>query len=219
MSDSDSFINEVSEELRRDRMTALWKRYGPWIIGAVALAVAAAAALNWMDSQREAAAQAAGERLAEAASAEDPAARAERFAAAADASEGGPALVARLSEAAALDEAGDETGAIGVLSLIEQDGAADPIYRALAGFKIAMIQSREAGPAQRIDLFAPHAAQGAPFRLLALEQLAAARLLAGDPAGARADAEAARDDPLATPVLQDRLSQLLLLIEAAEDAG
>ncbi|MEM6440825.1 MAG: hypothetical protein AAF763_14150, partial [Pseudomonadota bacterium] len=63
MSDGDGFINEVSEELRRDRMTALWKRWGPWIIGAVVLAVAAAAVLNWRDSQREAAAREAGEAL------------------------------------------------------------------------------------------------------------------------------------------------------------
>ncbi|MEM6439928.1 MAG: hypothetical protein AAF763_09590, partial [Pseudomonadota bacterium] len=203
----------------RDRMTALWKRWGPWIIGAVVLAVAAAAVLNWRDSQREAAAREAGEALELAAERADPGARADAFADIADAAEPGPALVARLSQAAALDEAGDEAGALGALAMIEQDGAADPLYRALAGFKTAMIQAREASPSQRIDLFAPHAAPSSPFRLLALEQLAVARFQLDDLAGARADAEAARDDPLATPALQDRLGQLLILVEAAEDGA
>ena len=43
MSDSDSFINEVSEELRRDRLFALMRRWG-WLAGLVVLAIVGAAA-------------------------------------------------------------------------------------------------------------------------------------------------------------------------------
>ena len=41
MADRDSFIDEVSEELRRDRMLTAWRRWGPWVVGVVVLAVAA----------------------------------------------------------------------------------------------------------------------------------------------------------------------------------
>ncbi|MEL6318680.1 MAG: hypothetical protein AAFR16_13700, partial [Pseudomonadota bacterium] len=37
--ETDTFIDEVTEELRRDRLFALFKRYGPFAIGAVVLLV------------------------------------------------------------------------------------------------------------------------------------------------------------------------------------
>lgn len=40
----DTILNEVSEELRADRMREAWRRYGPWVIGAAVLVVLAVAA-------------------------------------------------------------------------------------------------------------------------------------------------------------------------------
>ena len=51
VSDSDSFISEVSEEVRRDRMFALWRKYGPFLIGAIALIVAAAGLKAYLDAE------------------------------------------------------------------------------------------------------------------------------------------------------------------------
>lgn len=46
--DTDSFVNEVDESLRQDRMLAVAKSYGPWIIGAfVAVIVAVGAWQVW----------------------------------------------------------------------------------------------------------------------------------------------------------------------------
>ena len=56
VSDSDSFISEVSEEVRRDRMFALWRKYGPFLIGAIALIVAAAGLKAYLDAEERAAA-------------------------------------------------------------------------------------------------------------------------------------------------------------------
>ena len=136
MSDTDSFIQEVSEELKRDRMLALWRRYGAFVIGAVILVVVAAAAMTWQQQQRVAAARAVGGALISAAEAPDPAARAEAFAAIAASAKPGPALIARLSQAGALVEAGDREGAARIYDLVAQDGAQDPIYRDVAGFSI-----------------------------------------------------------------------------------
>ncbi|MBL1422248.1 MAG: tetratricopeptide repeat protein [Alphaproteobacteria bacterium] len=55
---SDVF-EEVSDDIRRDNMTKLWKKYGPWVIGACVLVVAAVGGSqfykNYQISQAEAA--------------------------------------------------------------------------------------------------------------------------------------------------------------------
>ena len=45
MSESDSFIQEVTEEVRQDRMFALWKKWGPYVLAAIVIAVGGAAIL------------------------------------------------------------------------------------------------------------------------------------------------------------------------------
>ncbi len=40
----DSIFSEVDDELRSDRMSAMWRKFGPWIIGAAALIVLLVAA-------------------------------------------------------------------------------------------------------------------------------------------------------------------------------
>ncbi|PKP62151.1 MAG: hypothetical protein CVT86_08330, partial [Alphaproteobacteria bacterium HGW-Alphaproteobacteria-8] len=57
MSDSDSFIQEVSEEVRRDRMFRLWKRYAPLVLAAIVLVIGATALSAWLDHRRDRAAQ------------------------------------------------------------------------------------------------------------------------------------------------------------------
>ncbi len=75
MSQSESFIEEVTEEVRRDRLFGLMRRYG-WIAILVVLALVGGAAWNeWRKAQDAAAAQAAGDALIAALSADDSAAR------------------------------------------------------------------------------------------------------------------------------------------------
>lgn len=48
--ETDSFVNEVDESLRQDRMLGLAKKYGPWLIGAfVAVLIGVAGYLWWKD--------------------------------------------------------------------------------------------------------------------------------------------------------------------------
>ena len=52
MSDTDSFIDEVTEEVRRDRMFNLLRRYGWIAVVAVLLLVGGAAWNEWRLSQQ-----------------------------------------------------------------------------------------------------------------------------------------------------------------------
>ena len=77
---SDSFINEVSEEVRRDRLFGFFRRYG-WLVGLVLiLVVGGAAALEWRKASGRASAEAAGDALRAAYLETDPARRAAAWA-------------------------------------------------------------------------------------------------------------------------------------------
>ena len=205
MSDSDSFIQEVTEELKRDRLLSLWRRYGLLVIGGIAVLVAAAGVMTWLEQERIAAAREIGGAMIEARRAEDPAAA---FARIAEGAEAGPALVARLNEAAALAEAGEAEAAAEALDRIAADEAAAPIYREVAGFKAALLRAPGMTPEARVAALDPFAAEGAPLRLLAVEARAVAHAEAGDAAAARADLEALLADPNATSEMRQRVAGL-----------
>ncbi|MFT7390043.1 MAG: hypothetical protein ACI9ZH_000259 [Paracoccaceae bacterium] len=218
MSDSDGFIHEVTEELRRDRMLKLWRTFAPAVIGGVVAIVAATAIMEWHKVQNRAAAEEAGAMLWSAAQAGDDGARAAKFAAAAGALSDGPALVARLSEASAAAQGGDKAAAEAALAAVADAPGASPLYRDLAGFRAVLLALPGLSPEARADAVGPYLADGAPFRLLALEQRAMARLEAGNIEGARTDVDAALSDPMASAELRRRLTFLMELLGEGKDA-
>ena len=79
MSDTDSFIDEVNEEVRRDRFYFMLKRYGWIAVLAVILLVGGAAWNEYQKAQARAEAETLGDAMFAALSAEDTAARAAAF--------------------------------------------------------------------------------------------------------------------------------------------
>ena len=77
MSDTDSFIDEVNDEVRRDRFYLLLKRYGWVAILAVVLLVGGAAWNEYQKAQNRARAEALGDAMFAALAGTDAAARAE----------------------------------------------------------------------------------------------------------------------------------------------
>jgi hypothetical protein len=73
MANTDSFIDEVNEEVRRDRLFAFFRKWAWLAILIVVIAVGGAAYLEYRRAQTEAAAQAFGDSLIAALEAEDPA--------------------------------------------------------------------------------------------------------------------------------------------------
>ena len=210
MSDSDSFINEVTEEVRREKLYGYLRRYG-WIgVAAVLLLVGGAAFNEYRASQERAAAQATGDALLAALEVDDPAARA---AAMAGIDTSGPsAAVALLLRAATLEEAGDAAGAAEVLGNLASNGDVPEMYRDLAAFKAAMLPTDDlAGRNANLEALA---SPGRPFSLLAQEQLAYVALDEGDQAGAIAILERIVEDAAVTRGLRDRAQTLMVALGA-----
>ncbi len=211
MSESDSFINEVSEELRRDRLYALLKKYGWIAILAVVLLVGGAAWTEYSRVRDRAAAEATGDALLAALATNDPAARATALD---DLTQTGEAAaVGLLITAAAQQEAGDLDAAGATLDALFERSDVPAIYRDLAGFKAAMLGAGTDVDARRARL-ETLASPGQPFALLAQEQLALVDLEAGDQDAAVTRLTAIVQDAGVTQGLRDRAQTLMVALGA-----
>lgn len=213
MANRDSFIDEVTEEVRRDRLYAMFRRYG-WIGALVIVLLVGGAAVNeYLKSQARAEAEALGDALLAALETPDETARAEALAAI-DAS-GNPraqALVALLS-------AGAGEGGADRLWAISEDPGLPPLWRDVAALKAAAASTGQMPPAELIARLEPLALPGAPYRLLALEQIALAELARGE-SGAALDAlnEIAADDATGQG-LRQRVLQLIVALGGDPEAA
>ena len=180
MSETDSFINEVSEEVRKDKLFKLFRKYG-WIPVVLIVLIVGGATFNEVRNARaEAAAQAAGDAVLEALNQEDPTARAASLAALDRDGEPGRAAVLGFLEAASEAEAGNVDGAVAILDGIADDAGAGAIYRDLATLKSVILGAESTEPADRIARLDAIAVPNAPFRLLAIEQIALAQVEQGN---------------------------------------
>ena len=205
MSDSDSFIREVSEEVRRDRMFRLWKKYGPWAIAAIVLVIAGTAALNWWQHQERQAARELGGTFLNTSitSVEDQ----QQLLADVD----GPAKpIARLRLAAAHAESGNADEAARIYREVASASGLGPVYTDLARLQAVRLALPEIDPAEAVSQLDPLAAPGAPYRILALELRAVAHLKAGDVEAAHADLRAILESPEATRESIERAAALMV---------
>ncbi|HDR28215.1 hypothetical protein [Rhodovulum sp.] len=212
MSNPDSFIEEVTEEVRRDRLFRLMRRYGWIAVLAVLLLVGGASWREWRAAQDRAAAEALGDGILTALELPDPAAR-----------------VAALQ---ALPATGEARGLVKLLIAGEIGAEAAPELRAmaddpslplhythLAALKLVMIEGRAAAPDARLQTLSPLAKPGRPFRPLALEQMALAEIDAGNTAAALSHLRALVEDAGASAGLRQRASQLIVALGGGSDEG
>ncbi|MDA0722163.1 MAG: tetratricopeptide repeat protein [Proteobacteria bacterium] len=212
MSNPDSFIDEVTEEMRRDKLFGYLRRYG-WIAVLVVLGIVGGTAWNeYRQAQDRAAAQAAGDALLAALAENDEAARATAMAAVS--AQGNAAVITALLTASTQQEAGQAEAAAASLGALAADPATPAIYRDLAAIKAAMLPFGDM-PA-RLAALEVLAQPGQPFRLLALEQMAYLTLETGDQTGAVAILRQIAEDAAVTRGLSDRVQTLLIAL--GEDA-
>jgi hypothetical protein len=221
--ESDSFIHEVSEEVRRDRLYAVLRRWG-WLIGAVLVLIIGGAAVNeWRKARVQSAAESAGDAMRAAYLETDPAERAGRLAEVATELPD-TAVLARFAEAGSRIEAGETDAAATPLSDLAGDGAVPDLYRQLASLQRVMLLGAGLDASERLATLEMLAAEGAPFRPLALEQRALAQIDAGALEAAHGDLQAILVDPAAPEQVRARARQLIVAtggevspVEAAPD--
>ena len=212
-----ALFREVDEDLRAERMRALWKRYGAYVIGAAVLVVVIVAGFQgwtaWQasvqaDESRRYFQAIAGETL-------------DRQALTELAGDGrtGFAAMADLQAARDLAQSGDIDGAIAALDALSSDGTRPLPVRNVAAMLAALYA---------LDVESPQAVRGrvsgltqedSPWRFMAREILALNALNVGDEAEARrlfAELGNAREAP---PGVRARASELLALLGGGTDDG
>ncbi|MFV1439630.1 hypothetical protein VWX97_16295 [Phaeobacter sp. JH18-32] len=214
MSDTDSFIDEVTEEVRRDRLFKILKRYG-WIGGvAVVLIVGGAALREYNRAQTEAAAQALGDQMIAALDSDDSAARANALDAITAETAGGDTVL-KLLQAGALADAGERAAAVERLNAVASNGEMPVIYRHIATFKALGLQQDSLPIADRRIQFEALAQPGAPLALLAQEQLALIDIEDGNAEGAITRLRDIIASAAVTSDLKDRASQVIVALGGA----
>ncbi|MGH1578975.1 tetratricopeptide repeat protein [Planktotalea sp.] len=218
MSDTDSFIEEVSEEVRRDRLFGLMRRYG-WIAIVAVLALVGGTAYDaYSKSQARNAAESAGDSILSALEADEPSARVEALDALGkqDITQGAKAVVALL-QAAEQGADGDPAGAQAALESIAVDGSLPEIYRQIASFKAASQADGTLSAQDRRIRFDALSAPGNALRLLAVEQLALIDIEEGDTEAALEKLQGIMVDAEVTDGLRQRATQLIIALGAEPD--
>lgn len=213
----DNIFHEVDEELRSDRMRALWRRVMPYVIGA-AVGVVAIVALNegWQWYHANNAAQSSDELYTAidlADGGDVAAAQAQLDQLAADGSGSYPVL-AQFAKAGLLAREGNAAEAVALydsLANTQSDVRLRELALVLAG-NLLVDTGSLADVEARVGTIA---AEGNPLRNAARETLGLAQYRAADYAAAQASFEAVLNDPLAQSTVRNRMGYYLAQMLAA----
>ncbi|ATX64685.1 hypothetical protein [Roseinatronobacter bogoriensis] len=178
MSNPDSFLNEVTEELRRDRMMGYLRKYGWIAILAVLLIVGGTGWNEWRKATERANAEAFGDAVLAALENNDPSARVNALAQIE--TTGAQAGMIQLLSAGELIET-DRAAALAALSAASEDTALPDAYRQLAALKWVIAGGTDIPIAEREMILAGLTQPGQPLRPMALEQTALLQLEQGNP--------------------------------------
>ena len=204
MSDTDSFIDEVTEEVRRDRLFSFFRRYG-WIPAVVILILVGSTAYNeWNKSAAEEVAQSRGDALLGALDLEDEA-------------EGNAAITAIATTdsgnvlASFLAAGGDQSQAADLLSGIATNTDQPDYIRDLARLKLAATPnavSQDEAVLILLDLSVP----GGLYRNVATEMLIAVELERGNLGVVLALLQSHIQDAEASQAQVQRMGELLVAL-------
>jgi len=210
MSNPDSFIDEVTEELRRDRLFRAMRRYGWIVILAVVVLVGATAFVEWRQAREQAAAEALGARIDAALNASDPAARVAALDAIAAGGDAG-AVVATLASAqeAAAGKRGDAADRLAGIAA-NRDVSAP--YRRMAALRQVMVAGDSLPAAEARQILEGIAGSGGAVAPLALEQLGLLAAREGDNETAVSRLREAMQSSAASAALRQRAAQLIIAL-------
>ncbi len=216
MSNTDSFIDEVTDEVRRDRLFAFFRRYGWIAILAVVMIVAGAAFVEWRKAREAAASERFGDAVMAALLIEEDAAR--LAALNGIEADGNRAAVLRFMLAANAVQQGDRDSALAAFAELAADAGLPESYWELAALKRVLLAGPAMDAAERAAALEALARPGQPFRILAMEQQAVGQMETGDTAGAIATLQQVLQEPDLTGPLRRRTGDLLVALGARPEA-
>ncbi len=208
MSNPDSFIEEVTEEVRRDRLFRLFRKYG-WIgIVAILGLVAGTAWTEWSKARDGARAEAFGDALIDALDHGTPDERREALAAVP--TDGEQTAILNLILASDPDE--DKAATMAALETVANDASLAPAYRDLAVLRRVLVAGSDLPLADRRTALDAIAVAGRPYRVLALEQIGYLLIEEGKTDEAIEALSALAQDQEASGALRARLGQVIIAL-------
>lgn len=207
-------FREVDEDLRRDRLKAIWDRYGTLIVVVAAIVVLGVGGWRgWQYYESRAAAAAGDGYMAAATLAEDGKIEEARkaFAALAADAPAGYRTIARLREA---DEAAkaDKATALRLYRAVVDDAGADAMLRDAARIRGAYVAVDAGTPEDVKALAEPLTRSDTGWTALAREALGLAAFKAGDHENARRQFEAIVSNPTAVGQVRQRADLMLAVL-------
>lgn len=211
MANPDSFIDEVTEEVRRDRLFAFFRKWAWLAVVIVLVLVGGAAILEYRRAQTEATAQAFGDAVITALDAADPAERIARLDAIEAPGPEGEILLALLAAGEAAEGEERTAAAARLRSAAEAPGLANR-YVHLALLKAHLLEPLPEAEARLV--LGTLAEPGAPYAALAEEQLALLDIASGDVESGVERLRRLEIAADATAGLQQRAGQLIVALES-----
>ncbi len=205
MSESDSFISEVTEEVRRDRLFKTFKKY-VWVLVLIVIAIVGGTVYNEVSkNNKEKQARVIGDQMQAAIAASDTGALK------AIASEDTPAAVlANFQLSSVLAEADDIEGAVAALMNITGDTDLSRAYTDLAWLKIIMLNGANMATEEREDILDALVQETGAYRLLGIEQRALQHIRDGNTDAALDDLARILADETLSQGLRNRAQQLTI---------
>jgi hypothetical protein len=211
VSNTESFIEEVTEEVRRDRLYGYLRRYG-WIAALLIVLIVAGAGFNeYRRAQAEAKAQALGDAMLAALAENDDAERATALGAIEAESPEGKAILAFLT-AGIQAEAGNGEQAADIIASVANTADLPLIYRQVASFKSLIVECDTLDVETRRAGFEALAVPGVSLRVFAEEQLALLDIQANNSNAAIERFRMIIEDAESTPGLQRRALQAIVAL-------
>jgi hypothetical protein len=213
----DNIFREVDEELRSDRMRALWRRIAPFVIGA-AIAIVALVAVNegwaWYTNSQSSRSSEELYAALDAANKDDLAAAQTALDTVAANGSGGYPVLADFARASILARSGDKAGAVAAYDALA-NAQSNVRLRELALLQAGSLLVDTGSLADVEARVGTIAVEGNPMRRVALELLGLAQYKGGDYAAAKTSFEAVLNDPLAQEGIRNRVAYYLAQMSSA----
>ncbi len=204
-------FDEIEEDLRRDRITLLWKRYGNYIVGVAVLIIVVVAGNQGFDYWKESKSQAAGDAFFDAVTANESLDALTSIVA--DLPEGYE-MLAKFRIAALQAEMGNATAAEQSFLSLSRDDSIETFYKETALLLSVMNASETRNKSELIDRISSLSQFSGPLQGLALETTAGLYLELDNPGKALSSLVLASDLTDISPSLRQRISRSLSILQS-----